>query len=87
MNRYQFVDDHQRRHGVKRLCDILGLTRSSFYTGTALPPARAARKTGPKPGSLPGYARSTRSPTALTEPPGSPPSSATRAARRSTASA
>ncbi|WTK42600.1 IS3 family transposase [Streptomyces sp. NBC_01520] len=31
VNRCQFVDDHQRRFGVKRLCDILGLSRSSFY--------------------------------------------------------
>ncbi|MER6778002.1 MULTISPECIES: hypothetical protein [unclassified Streptomyces] len=26
MNRCQSVDDHQRRHGVKRLCDILCLS-------------------------------------------------------------
>ncbi|MFE7015748.1 IS3 family transposase [Streptomyces sp. NPDC057651] len=31
MNRFQFVADHQRRHGVKRLCNILGIARSSFY--------------------------------------------------------
>uniref|UniRef100_UPI0004C9AD2D IS3 family transposase n=1 Tax=Streptomyces globisporus TaxID=1908 RepID=UPI0004C9AD2D len=31
MNRCQFVGDHQRRFGVKRLCTILGLSRSSFY--------------------------------------------------------
>ncbi|MDA5283867.1 IS3 family transposase, partial [Streptomyces sp. Isolate_45] len=31
VNRFQFVADHQRRHGVKRLCDILGISRSSFY--------------------------------------------------------
>ncbi|MEU4955384.1 IS3 family transposase [Streptomyces lavendulae] len=30
-NRFQFVADHQRRHRVKRLCDILGIARSSFY--------------------------------------------------------
>ena len=45
MNRYQFVDDHQRRHGVKRLCDILGLARSSFYYWRRTAPARAARQT------------------------------------------
>ncbi|MEU4955829.1 hypothetical protein ACFYN3_43125 [Streptomyces lavendulae] len=31
MNRFQFVADHQRRHGVNPLCDILGIARSSFY--------------------------------------------------------
>ncbi|WP_180989613.1 IS3 family transposase [Streptomyces cahuitamycinicus] len=31
MNRFQFVADHQRRYGVKRLCTILGIARSSFY--------------------------------------------------------
>ncbi|MFK0239133.1 IS3 family transposase [Streptomyces vinaceus] len=45
MNRYQFVDDHQRRHGVKRLCDILGLARSSFYYWRRTAAARAARQT------------------------------------------
>ncbi|MET8411776.1 IS3 family transposase [Streptomyces sp. NPDC005195] len=44
MNRYQFVDDHQRRHGVKRLCDILGLARSSFYYWRRTASARAARQ-------------------------------------------
>ncbi|MFJ8009529.1 IS3 family transposase [Streptomyces fagopyri] len=31
MNRFQFVADHQRRYGVKRLCTILGIARSSYY--------------------------------------------------------
>ena len=31
MNRFQFVADHQRRFGVKRLCTILNIARSSFY--------------------------------------------------------
>ncbi|MFE5515151.1 IS3 family transposase [Streptomyces sp. NPDC056529] len=31
VNRFQFVADHQRRHGVKRLCTILGIARSSYY--------------------------------------------------------
>lgn len=44
MNRYQFVDDHQRRHGVKRLCEILGLARSSFYYWRRTAAARAARQ-------------------------------------------
>ncbi|MFG2415559.1 DDE-type integrase/transposase/recombinase [Streptomyces goshikiensis] len=26
MNRCQFVEDHQRRHGVKRLCDVGDIT-------------------------------------------------------------
>lgn len=28
MNRFQFVADHQRRYGVKRLCTILNIARS-----------------------------------------------------------
>lgn len=45
MNRCQFVEDHQRRHGVKRLCDILGLSRSSFYYWRRTAAARIARQT------------------------------------------
>ncbi|MDQ0778767.1 transposase InsO family protein [Streptomyces aurantiacus] len=45
MNRFQFVADHQRRYGVKRLCTILGLSRSSFYYWRRTTSARAARQT------------------------------------------
>ncbi|MGC5365564.1 transposase [Streptomyces sp. DT24] len=45
VNRCQFVDDHQRRHGVKRLCEILGLSRSNFYYWRRTAAARAARQT------------------------------------------
>ncbi|MGM9470179.1 IS5 family transposase [Streptomyces murinus] len=31
MNRFQFVADHHRRYGMKRLCTILNIARSSFY--------------------------------------------------------
>ncbi|WP_093710440.1 hypothetical protein [Streptomyces sp. 2131.1] len=31
MNRFQSVAEHQRRYGVKRLCSILGISRSGFY--------------------------------------------------------
>lgn len=44
MNRFQFVADHQARYGVKRLCQILGVARSSFYYWQATAPARAARQ-------------------------------------------
>jgi transposase InsO family protein len=43
VNRFQFVDDHQQRYGVKRLCRILGVARSSFYHWRATAAARAAR--------------------------------------------
>ncbi|MFE2249593.1 transposase [Streptomyces lavendulae] len=43
VNRCQFVEDHQRRHGVKRLCTILGLARSSFYYWRGTAAAREAR--------------------------------------------
>ncbi|MFD9053383.1 IS3 family transposase [Streptomyces zaomyceticus] len=44
VNRFQFVADHQRRHGVKRLCTILGIARSSSYYWRRTAPARAARQ-------------------------------------------
>ncbi|MFD3565907.1 IS3 family transposase [Streptomyces sp. NPDC058667] len=44
VNRCQFVEDHQRRHGVKRLCGILGLSRSSFYYWRRTAAARSARQ-------------------------------------------
>ncbi|MGW6263704.1 IS3 family transposase [Streptomyces sp. NPDC055085] len=44
VNRFQFVADHQRRYGVKRLCRLLGIARSSFYYWRATAPDRAARQ-------------------------------------------
>jgi transposase-like protein len=44
VNRFQFVADHQRRYGVKRLCTILGITRSSFYYWRKTAAVRAARQ-------------------------------------------
>lgn len=44
MNRFQFVADHQRRYGVKRLCAILGIARSSFYYWRRTASDRAARQ-------------------------------------------
>ena len=43
MNRFQFVADHQARYGVKRLCRILKLARSSYYYWRSTETARAAR--------------------------------------------
>jgi transposase InsO family protein len=44
VNRFQFVADHQARYGVKRLCRIVGVARSSFYYWKATAPSRAARE-------------------------------------------
>ncbi|MER7901613.1 IS3 family transposase [Streptomyces sp. NPDC096046] len=44
MNRFQFVADHQRRYGVKRLCTILGIARSSFHHWRRTAADRAARQ-------------------------------------------
>jgi transposase InsO family protein len=44
VNRFQFVADHQQRYGVKRLCQVLGVARSSYYYWTSTAPARAARE-------------------------------------------
>ena len=43
MNRFQFVADHQARYGVKRLCRIVDVARSSYYYWRATAPERAAR--------------------------------------------
>lgn len=43
MSRFQFVADHQRLFGVKRLCRVLGLPRSGLYRWIDSAPARAAR--------------------------------------------
>jgi transposase InsO family protein len=43
VTRFQFVADHSPRYGVKRLCQIVGVARSSFYHWRATMPARAAR--------------------------------------------
>ena len=43
MNRFQCVADHQCRYGVKRLCSILGVSRSSFYYWRRTAADRAAR--------------------------------------------
>ncbi|RSM67450.1 IS3 family transposase [Actinoplanes sp. ATCC 53533] len=43
MNRFQFVADHHTRYGVKRLCTIIGLARSSYYYWKATADDRAAR--------------------------------------------
>ncbi|MFI1259228.1 IS3 family transposase [Streptomyces netropsis] len=44
VNRFQFAADHQRRHGVKRLCTILGIARSSFSYWRRTAGDRAARQ-------------------------------------------
>jgi transposase InsO family protein len=44
VNRCQFVEDYQRRFGVKRLCDILGISRSSFNYWRRTAAARTARQ-------------------------------------------
>jgi transposase InsO family protein len=44
VNRFQFVADHQRHYGVKRLCTILGIARSSFYYWRRTAEDRAARQ-------------------------------------------
>ncbi|XIG72329.1 hypothetical protein C1N81_44790 (plasmid) [Streptomyces sp. SGAir0957] len=44
MNRFQCVADLQRRYGVKRLCRVLGGSRSSFYYWRRTAADRAARQ-------------------------------------------
>lgn len=44
MNRGQFIEDHHPAWGVKRLCAVLEVARSSFYKWRAGRVARAARE-------------------------------------------
>jgi transposase InsO family protein len=43
VTRFQFVADHQERYGVKRLCQILKIARSSYYYWRSTATARAVR--------------------------------------------
>lgn len=43
MNRFQFVEDHKDAYGVKRLCEVVEVARSSFYAWLAAAPGRVAR--------------------------------------------
>jgi transposase InsO family protein len=43
VSRFQFVADHQHAFEVKRLCEIVEVSRSSFYAWVKAGPARAAR--------------------------------------------
>ena len=43
MNRFQFVADHQDTFGVKRLCAVIEISRSSFYAWQNAAPTRAER--------------------------------------------
>lgn len=42
MNRFQFVEDHKDAYGVKRLCEVIEIGRSSYYAWLAAAPTRAA---------------------------------------------
>ncbi|SMY10811.1 Transposase InsO and inactivated derivatives [Brevibacterium jeotgali] len=44
MIRFQFVEDHRHTHRVKRMCQLLGLQRSSFYKWRESRPARQRRE-------------------------------------------
>lgn len=44
MSRFEFVDDHRDAYGVKRLCRVLGVNRSSYYTWLDGAEARVARE-------------------------------------------
>jgi HTH-like domain len=43
VNRFEFVSENRRHHGVKRLCQVIGIARSSYYHWKATAPDRAAR--------------------------------------------
>jgi transposase InsO family protein len=44
LSRFSFVESHHRAFGVKRLCQILGISRSGFYRWRQAASSRAGRK-------------------------------------------
>jgi transposase-like protein len=44
VSRFSFVESHREAFGVKRLCQILGISRSGFYRWRRAASARATRK-------------------------------------------
>ena len=44
MSRFQFVDDHRDTFGVKWLCEVVEIARSSFYAWLAAADTRAAKQ-------------------------------------------
>ncbi|WP_405681390.1 MULTISPECIES: IS3 family transposase [unclassified Streptomyces] len=44
VSRFQFVEDHHRAFGVKRLCQVLEVSRSGFYRWREAAPARVERE-------------------------------------------
>jgi hypothetical protein len=43
VSRFQFVADHSHTFEVKQLCQLVGLSRSSYYAWTSSAPGRAQR--------------------------------------------
>jgi len=43
VSRFQFVEDHKHVWGVKRLCEVIDVARSSFYAWLNAAAGRAAR--------------------------------------------
>lgn len=43
MIRFQFAQDHRDTHAVKRICDVVGINRSSYYKWRETRDAKAAR--------------------------------------------
>jgi transposase InsO family protein len=44
MSRFQFVEDHRGAYGVKRLCRVLGVSRSGYHRWQCAAPSRAERE-------------------------------------------
>lgn len=44
MSRFRFVSDHRQDYGVKRLCTVLGVSRSGYYAWQGRGPSAHARR-------------------------------------------
>ncbi len=44
MSRFRFVSEHHESYGIKRLCQVLGVSRSGFYAWTTRGPSTHAQR-------------------------------------------
>ncbi|WP_228941628.1 hypothetical protein [Nocardioides sp. Leaf374] len=44
MSRFRFVSEHHQSYGIKRLCQVLGVSRSGYYAWTTHGPSTHAQR-------------------------------------------
>lgn len=54
MSRFRFVSENSDSYGVKRLCQVLGVSRSGYYSGRDRGPLTHAQRDGARCGGTSG---------------------------------